>query len=67
LPYRNRYFCPALLPDRRRLLDAAWATPERSIAAMQAAGIHVCETPAEMGEKVKACLFYESGTYIRHY
>jgi succinyl-CoA synthetase alpha subunit len=26
------------------------------IAAMQAAGIHVCETPADMGEKVKACL-----------
>ena len=26
------------------------------MAAMAAAGIHVCESPAEMGEKVKACL-----------
>ncbi len=26
------------------------------IAAMQAAGIKVCETPADMGEKVKSCL-----------
>ena len=26
------------------------------LAAMAAAGIHVCESPAEMGEKVKACL-----------
>jgi succinyl-CoA synthetase alpha subunit len=26
------------------------------IAAMRAAGVHVCESPAEIGEKVKACL-----------
>ncbi len=26
------------------------------IAAMRAAGIHVCDSPAEMGEKIKSCL-----------